>query len=223
MSPVIFQFGELLPKSVYYLTPMSRLQKDIRWFQYFFYAFLLLSYPLVIITRLFEKLSGQENQPNETVLGRNRLSQLMEHGHAEGVLTDIQNQLTNGLLQLAPQPVTNAMIPQSRVLSLAATSTVQDIVDYAKKFAISGVVIHNAETASNLLGYVKVAEILRHKTVVIHAMPEIPSTSSKLVALHQLQCAEADFGVIRQNGESIGIVTHQGLASQIFRPKVISA
>ncbi|QDT31570.1 CNNM domain-containing protein [Thalassoglobus polymorphus] len=227
MSPIIFQFGELLPKSIYYLTPLTRLRKDIRWFQYFFRAFLVLSFPLVLLTRLLENLSMQKTQPAEIVLGRNRLVQLLQHGHDEGVLTDIQSRLTNGLLQLAPQSVRTSMTPLPRILGLPNSASKAEILEFARKFGISAVVVHHSESPEDWYGYVPVAELLQSDDPqsVIRSMPVIDHLSSKLVALHQLQRSQSIYGVVKKtdaSGESrtLGILSRNGLVEQIYRPEL---
>lgn len=222
MSPIIFQFGELLPKSVYYLTPVTRLKKDIRWFRYFFRAFIFLSYPLVLITRMFERLSAQKHQPAEIVLGRSRLVQLMQHGHEEGVLTDVQSRLTNGLLQLAPQPVTSSMTPLARILGMSETASRDQLLEFAKKYGISGIVLHKENEPDQWFGYVMVAELVSttRPRRVIRKMPVIDPKSSKLVALHQLQCEQATYGIVQNAKKTYGIVARNGLVTQIFRPEM---
>lgn len=221
-SPVIFQFGELLPKSVYYLTPVTRLSKDIYWFRYFFWGFILLSFPLVFITRLFERISGQRQQPAEMILGRSRLVQLMQHGHEEGVLTDIQSRLTNGLLQLAPQSVQASMIPTQRILGLSETATRVQLLDFARKYGISTVLVHRDQHPEEWFGYLLVSELFgtnRPKTV-LRLMPTIPPGSSKLLALHTLQCEQAAYGVVQSERTILGVVARNGLVAQIYRPEM---
>lgn len=222
MAPIVFQFGELLPKSVYYLTPLSRLRGEIRWFRYFYRSFFVLSYPLVQITRIFERISAQQHQPTEMLLGRNRLVQLLQHSHEEGVLTDIQSRLTNGLLQLAPQPILNAMTPYSRILGLPDSASRDEFLEFARQYGISWVVVRKADHPQSWYGYVSVAELFAatQPQAIVRQMPVVDSESSKLIALHQLQRAQAAFGVIDHDGEVLGVVSRNGLAEQIYRPEI---
>ncbi len=225
MAPIIFQFGELLPKNVYYLTPLTRLSKETRWFRYSFRSFLLLSYPLVLITRVFERISAQQHQPTEMLLGRNRLVQLLQHSHEEGVLTDIQSRLTNGLLLLAPQPILNSMTPHSRILGLPDSVSRIEFLEFARKFGVSGIVVRKADQPQSWYGYISVAELLAttQPQLIVQKMPVIDFQSSKLVALHQLQREQATFGVIHRDGEVLGVVSRNGLVEQIFRPEIAQA
>ena len=222
ISPIIFLFGELLPKNIYYLAPMSRSQQNIRWFRYFFRAFLPISAPLVQLTRVFERFSGQSHQPTELVLGRSRLVQLMQQGHREGVLTDLQSRLAHGLLQLAPQSVMSSMIPTPRVLGVSESSSQAEILDFARRFGLSAVAVHRADDEQGWFGYAFVAELILNQTgrPIIHSMPVIPYQTSKLEALNRMQLLDASYGVVVRNEEILGIVARNGLVEQIYRPEV---
>lgn len=222
MSPIIFQFGELLPKNIYYAVPSARLRRDIRWFRYFFRIFFVISYPLVLITRLFEQLSGQHHHPVEMLLGRNRFVQLMQHGREEGLVNDLQSRLTSGILQLAPQSVTASMTPVSRILGMPDSASREELLQFARHYGIAGIVIHRAGRPADWYGYLMVCDLIgagRPKSF-IRPMPLIEARSSKLAALHQLQFAQATYGVVRSRGETLGIVARNGLIGQIFRPEL---
>lgn len=225
MAPIIFQFGELLPKSLYYLAPLSRLRRDVRWFQVYVRVFFPFTWPLVLVTRLFERISGQTYQPAELVLGRNRLVQLMQHGHREGVLADMQNRLANGLLQIAPQGVMSSMIPATRVLGVDETATRQEMIDFARRFGVAAVAIHREGAPADWYGYVLAVELIWHarRKPKIHPMPEFSYQASKLETLHRLQVEDAWYGVLKREGGVVGIVSRNGLIEQIFRPEALAA
>lgn len=224
MSPVVFQFGELLPKSLYYMTPWSRLRADIPWFNAFYWCFLPVSTPLVLMTRLLERLNGTPHQKSEILLGRNRLVQLVQFGRREGILGDLQSRLANGLLQLAPQSVLGSMIPSSRVLGVSESSSRAEFLEFARKFGVSAVAVHRQRNPQEWYGYSFVAEILASKgeIPVIHPMPDILYSTSKLEALHRLQVLDASYGTVTRGGDIIGVVARNGLVEQLFRPELLS-
>ncbi|MCA8998446.1 MAG: DUF21 domain-containing protein [Planctomycetaceae bacterium] len=225
MAPVIFQFGELLPKTLYYLSPLSRLKSEALWLNGFYWLFLPLSFPLVLLTRLFEKVAGASSQQSEIVLGRNRLVQLMQFGRQEGILSDLQSRLANGLLQLAPQNVATSMIPVGRVLGVSDTSKRKEILEFARKYGLSAVAVHRDGQPEAWHGYVFVAELVAWKQAVpvIHPMPVISAALSKLEALHHLQVSDASYGLVT-NGDRrpVGVVARKGLVEQLFRPELLS-
>lgn len=224
MAPVIFEIGELLPKSLYYLTPLSRLRREIGWFRGWFRLFLPLGWPLVQLSRLIERSTGIRSQPMEMVLGRSRLVQLVHHGQREGVLTDLQSRLANGLLQLAPQTVLSSMIPASRVLGIPDTASREEMIDFARRFGVAAVAVRHPHDESGWYGYVFAAELLAISgdQPMIHSMPRISHQTSKLEALHLLQVADAAYGVVVRQGTVLGIVARNGLVEQIYRPATVS-
>lgn len=219
MSPIIFQFGELLPKTVYYLTPVERLRHDVGWFIGFFRSFFIFSYPLVVITRIIERFSGQIPHTAEAVLGRSRLVQLMQHGQEEGVLTNVQSVLANGLLQLAPEPVTASMTPVDRIWGLPENASTEEFLKMAKDDGRSCILVHRADDPAEWYGYVHVIDVIARprRRPLINPMSIIPAHSSKLVALHQLQCDQSMYGLVRKEDQILGIIARNGLIGQIYR------
>jgi len=220
MSPVIFVFGELLPKGLYYMVPYSSLKRGLFWLRFVFVLFYPLTWPIVQLTRLIEWFSGDSRPLRDVAIGRNRLVQLVDQGRREGVLTDLQSRLANGLLQMAPQQATNSMIPAARILGIAETSTRDQMLDFAQRFGISEIPVHQAGDDTAWQGYVMVAELQGTTGIPpqIHAMPTLEYRTSKLEALHRLQSQAAAFGAVQKNGRTLGIVSRNGLIEQLFRP-----
>ncbi|SFI09809.1 CNNM domain-containing protein [Planctomicrobium piriforme] len=222
MAPVIFVFGELLPKSIYYLVPYSRLKKGIRWLQLVYFLFLPITWPLVQFTRFFEWISGETRQSTEILRGRNRLVQLMHQGRREGVLTDLQSRVANGLLQMAPQTITASMIPNSRVLGISEAASRKEILEFARKFGISAVSVHRKGDESAWYGYVVIAELIlaQDGPTPVRPMPTFTYQTSKLEALHKMQVTDTAYGVVIRERETLGIVARNGLVEQLFRPEL---
>lgn len=219
LAPFIFEFGELLPKSMFYLTPYSSLKKGIRWFYAAYLLFLPINWPIMLMIRWFERLQGEPAQAPEIQLGRNRLLQLVQHGQREGVLTDLQSRLANGLLQLSPQTVVSSMIPSARVLGVSDRSSRKEMLEFARSFGVSAVAVHHANDETGWYGYAYVAELLltEQDWPMIHPMPTFPAETSKLEVLHRLQLEDANYGCIVKNGKPLGIVARNGLVEQLFR------
>jgi len=222
LAPFIFQFGELLPKSVYYLIPYSSLKRESRWFQIAYVLFLPISWPIMLLIQLLERLQGKSDQTPEIQMGRNRILQLVMHGQREGVLTDLQSQLANGLLQLSPQTISSSMIPAARVLGVSDRSSRNEMLEFARKFGVSAVAVYRGTETTSWYGYAYVAELLLTERgwPLIHPMPVFPLETSKVEAVHRLQIADANYGVVQKNGETVGIVSRNGLVEQMFRPSL---
>lgn len=226
VSPVIFIFGELVPKNLYYQSPLHFLRRDSRWFQLFYYLFLPFSLPLIGIAKVLERLPGGDPRQIETAFGRAGLVQVMSEGRREGILSDVQSQLVHGLLFTAAQPVTDTMIPRDRVLGVSDQATRDELLDYARRFGISEVAIHPAGDPSAWHGYIRVVDAaLSRKPLeeLIRPMPRVESTATKLETLLALRQADATYGAVCRGDSVLGIVSEHGLAEQLFRSSRLPA
>jgi len=221
LAPVIFLAGELIPKNLYYRAPLTLLRKDIRWFGGFYRLFLPVTLPLVGVTKLFERMSRRETAQLELVLGRSRLVQVLSQGHLEGLLTDAQSRLINGLMHTAGQPGRSAMTPSARVLGLSDNASREEVLDHAGRFGLSHVPLHRAGDSGDWYAYVQVAELAVSGdpvSAVLQVMPEIDAGETRLEALIQLRGNGKLFGCVVRNGKAVGIVNERGLVEQLFHP-----
>lgn len=221
LAPVIFLCGELVPKNLYYRAPLALLRKDVRWFGAFYRLFIPVTLPLVGITKLFERMSRRENPPLELVLGRSRLVQVLSQGRLEGLLTDVQGRLVNGLMHTAGPTVRNTMTPAARVLGVADDATREEILDHARRFGLSHVPLHKADAPTGWYAYVQVAELAVARdpvTALLHVMPDVDADETRLEALIRLRQNGKLFGRVTAKGTIVGIVNERGLVEQLFHP-----
>jgi CBS domain containing-hemolysin-like protein len=222
-APIVFLFGELLPKKLYFRAPLALLRRDSTLFAVFFWLLLPATWPLVKVTALVERLFPERAKRMESLLGRSRLVQLMTQGRREGLLTDVQNRLAHGVLQIAPQPVVDSMTPAGRVLGVSDQSSRQEILDYARRFATPVVAIRRPHSEEDWYAYVRVVDIALDKrpvTSLLRPMPVISPRVSKLDALQGLMISEEIFGVVKEGERVQGVVSSRGLCEQLFRPAI---
>lgn len=221
LSPVVYLFGELLPKNLYYRAPLSLLRRDSTLFRLFYWLFLPASWPLVSVTQYLERHSPQTGRRTELVFGRSRLVQLLRQGRREGVLTEVQNLLANGVLQTAPQRVVESMTPSDRVLGLDEAASREDLLEFARRYGTAHVAIRRAGTDDGWFAYVRVIDITldaRPVSRLFRALPTLAPADGKLDALQKLHEAGETFGVVTEGDDVLGIVSSRGLSEQLFRP-----
>lgn len=221
ISPVIFVFGELIPKNLYYRAPMMLLRRGCVGFQFFYRLFLPISFPLIGITKLIERIGRVEDQPIELVLGRNRLVQVLSQGHREGLLTDVQSKMVNGLMHTAAQPVRESVTPVSRVLNVFDDANRQSVLEHASKYGLSHIAVLKSGTDNDWLGYVRVADLRitgKSPKELIRPMPRVDAAASKLEALLTMRQADEAYGLVVAGEKVMGIVNERGLIEQLFRP-----
>ena len=221
VSPVVFVCGELLPKNLYYRAPLHLLRRDIHWMVGFYYLFLAVSFPLIGISKLFEKVAKPQPDQPGLVLGKSRLAQLLTQGHREGILTEVQTRLVRGVMNAAGQSVRSSTTPSDRVLGLAEGATRAEVLEFARRYGIAIVPIRRADDPNGWFGYVRVVDVAvsrKRMSALVYTMPSIPANLGKLEALIRLRESDMDCGVVVDGSNVVGVMSAHGLVEQLFRP-----
>ncbi len=220
MTPIVFIFGELIPKSLYYRSPMMLLRSGSVGFSICYYLFLPISYPLIAVSRFVSRFGNPEKRPLEVVFGRSRLHGVLEAGQREGLLTGLQRTLAENLMQVAEQPVELSMWPVSTVKGLCDTATMDDVLEFAKKADSSLVLLYPEDRPGQWHSVVRVTDMLTTglaPRLVMQPLPEFDAATPRLEVLTRMFREFAVFGVIRDKGDLVGVVHRQTLVSQLFR------
>lgn len=221
IAPVIFIFGELMPKNLYFRAPTRLLRNNIGLFQFFYRMFLPASIPLVWVTRLFERISGSPPHRMDFLLGRHRLIQVLTKGHEHGVLTGQQGILVHGLLHDASRLVSEIMIPVEKVLGETEGTTREDILEYARKKHLTHVPLKRRDSTGDWFGYVRVLDLELSppsSAILLRNMPVIPVDSTRLMALLKMRDSGESVGVVADGEKVVGIVMENVLISHLMHP-----
>jgi putative hemolysin len=220
-APVIFVFGELMPKNLYFRAPTRLLRSNSRLFQFFYRSFLPASMPLVWIARLLEKLSGLSSDKADFVLGRHRLIQVLSKGHEHGVLTNQQGILVHGLLHDATLPVSGIMIPTKTILGDDENATRESLLEYARRNDLTHIPLRRHESTADWFGYVRVLDLelgSQPAASMIRPMPRIPVDSTRLMALLTIRDSGESVGVITDGDTVHGIIMENALIDHLMHP-----
>ncbi|NQV25610.1 MAG: DUF21 domain-containing protein [Rhodopirellula sp.] len=220
-APVIFVFGELMPKNLYFRAPTKLLRSNIRLFQFFYRALLPASMPLVWIARLLEKLSSSPSSQVDFLLGRHRLIQVLSKGHEHGVLTNQQGILVHGLLHDATRPVAEIMIPTARILGQTEGTPRDVLLEYAGKNHLTHIPIRRRNSSADWFGFVRVLDLelgSGSADSMIRTMPRIPADATRLMTLLAIRDSGESVGVITDGDEVLGIVMENVLINHLMNP-----
>ena len=221
LSPLVFVWGEVIPKNLYYRAPMFFLRRDCAWFMFFLRLFLPVSLPLIGMTKLFERLRHSTEATLEFVLGRKLLVQVLSQGSQQGILTNVQGRLVHGLLHTAAQPIIGSITPADRVLGVDESTSREKILVYAREYGVASVAVKRKGSAEDWYGYVRAVDVAisqRPLAKLIRTMPVLSPSVSKLQALLTIQQAAEAYGVVCDNGKVLGTVSERGLVEQLIRP-----
>lgn len=226
LSPVIFLFGELLPKNLYYRAPMTLLRGDIHRFHAFYYLFLPVSLPLIAVSKLFERISPTSAQSLELAFGRSRLTQVLRAGQRAGLVTETQTRLVNGLMHASEQPIGRGVTPIGRVLGLPDDADREAILEHARKYGLTEIPLHRAGDPSDWHGSIRVVELQfsdAPPASLIRPMAEVPHDAEKLAALLMVRESESTYGRVVEGDRCVGVLHERGLIEQLFRPPIAIA
>lgn len=221
LSPVVFVFGELIPKTLYFHSPTRLLRRDALWIELFFRVFLAVSFPLIWLTKWFQQVQGSDSRQLELVLGRSRLVQVLSEGYQQGILTDVQYHLVDGLMHATAQHVVESVIPSGRVLGVVDTATRDEVLEYARQYGVSNVAVRRPDGPDAWYAYYRVADVAISKAPLAsikRPMPNISRSCTKLEALVALRSAGEAYGIVVDGPAVIGVVNERGLVEQLFRP-----
>lgn len=220
LMPVIFIFGELIPKSLYYRAPMSLLRSGSLGFNIWYYLFLPISYPLIRVSRFVSHFGQSDKRPMEVVFGRTRLYGVLEAGQREGLLTELQRNLAENLMQVANQPVGLSMIPAAAIQGITETASIDDAVAVASDADSSHVLMRPDGRPYQWSSFVRIADMLTSELaprLVKQSLPSFDAKTPRLEVLAALFTDYSPFAAITENGDVVGIMRRQTLVSELFR------
>lgn len=219
ISPVVFLWGELIPKNLYFRAPLHFLRKESAWLVFFYRLFFVISVPLIGITKLIERWSGARQPALELVLGRSRLVQVLSHGRREGLLTGSQERLVYGVMHTAAEPVESSLAPARDVVGVADDMPVERVLEFAARNGLSHVPLRRADTPDDWYGYVRVIDLAARRqplSATVRPMPRLDAGTSKLQVLRTLRGAADEMCAVTRNGRIAGIVSERELVEELF-------
>jgi magnesium and cobalt exporter, CNNM family len=220
VTPIVFVFGELIPKSLYYRAPLSLLQRGAPLFTASYFVFYPIVYPLVLLSRMTARLSPGRRRPIELMLTRTRLVNVLEAGQQEGLLNSQQSRLSENVIQLAREPASLSFIPAMSILGASEADDRDSMLRRAERLHTPRLLIHADGEPHRWMGCVRVVEILKPGVSPRNAMtplPEFAHDTSKLEVLSELVRTGASFAVLIEQGRILGIVSRRTLLAQLQR------
>jgi len=220
ISPVVFLFGELMPKSLYFRSPQRRLLRDAPLFRLFFFLFTPISAPLILVTRLLERLGTADPDDTPLVLGRKRLVSVLEEGQKQGLLADVQTRLVSGLLSTTGAPVESSLVARQRMLGLSENASREELLTHARRYGLAEIPLHTEDHPGEWTACVRVVDLAvasSESPPLLIPLPRILPGTSRLDALLQLNAARAPLGVVADADQALGLVHRRRLTEQLFQ------
>lgn len=218
-SPILFVYGELLPKNLFMQAPNRLLRAVGPMFLVFAVLFAPLSALIGLFNKLVEAISGESPQRATGTLARHELQQTFQEGHEAGVLQPAQRQLAQGLISVATQPLRNFMQPVARLPRVRSDWSKEDILRQAERHSAVALPLEDA-AGQRLIGYVRVIDLRlseSNELLNIRPLAAIASTELHLAALVRLRSSgELMARVVDRQGTTVGIVSIDALIEPLY-------
>lgn len=224
-TPLLFVYGELFPKQLFYLSPNRLLRLAAPLVLFFAVLFAPISFLLRGLSYLMERWIGQSPVQIKNTLARRELHQFLREGQEAGVLLPIQRQLAESFLLLASKPIREFCRPLSEIEFIREDNSVEDARKIAERLELSEIPIVKAKS-HQLVGYLKSTDLVFERTKSkalrrIRKLPEIKSTELFGEALIQLHAGhDTMMKIVGQQGQVIGLVTLRQLTERMLESTV---
>jgi len=218
-TPIVFVFGELLPKSMFNDSP-NRLVRNIG---PLFLVFVVLFAPVASVlwcfARLLQIMVGETPLRVQLTMARQSLQRVFQQGEMAGLLTNGQRDLTRRLFACSNATLNTIFRPLSQVSMIRVDSNFAEIERAAKLSQMSTMIVYEKHR-KNAIGYVSLIEMrLRDQQSIeqVCALPKFVATCQLTEALVEMRENRLPVaGVTNTRGQVIGVVYYDDLVQSIM-------
>ncbi len=219
-SPLVFIYGELLPKYLFYKAPNRLLRAGGLPFLFFCIVFAPISAVLWALGRILQSLLGETPLQVRLTLARAELQDVLEEGHEVGILRPAQRRLAQNLFAVAGQSVTKRCRPISKIQPVPRTATRADLLQRADRLGATLLIVQG-ESREDLVGYYRVVDLhLADGNIEQHLRPLIwlTRTTTLLDAIGRLRSEDEEVAQIQDsNGRAVSLLFASDLVESLVR------
>ena len=227
LSPLLFVYGELLPKNLFYQAPNFLLRLAAPLFLFFAVLFWPVAAVLWAMSWILERLLGQSPEKIRLTLARKELQEVFEEGLEAGILHPTQRHLAQSFFLVAGQTVGEFCQPLKSCPAVSKKASATAVKKLARNKQLADVPVYQA-TKNNVVGYVRTLEFLVDATKqkasdAFRELRRIQSTELVGEAILQMQAnRETLLLVVDANGKKIGLLSIDQLTNPLLNGPLIS-
>lgn len=226
-TPILFVYGELLPKNLFFNAPNYLIRLVAPWLLIFSVVFAPITVVLWGFGKLLERLLRQSPQKIRSQLARRELQQFLEEGLEAGVLLPTQSQLAQNFFLTAAKPVLEFFTPLSQAVSINSNTSVEQALKKARQFGVGEMLVVQGKL-NQIVGYIRTVDLHLEKKLSkpirnIRKLTEIQASELYGEAIIQMQTgAETMMKVVNSQQQVIGIVTMDSLTNPMLKGQLDS-
>lgn len=213
MTPVLFIYGELLPKFLYYQVPYRLLNRGAPLMVLFAVLFAPVSALVIAMEKFWQRSLGSNSIKTGARLERQELQRVLVEGQEAGVLMPVQREITQNMFTYGVRPVRQFAVPLRAMPLVTLQADRQEIIAQSRRRAqtIVGVV---DDTQQRLLGCYQIADLLIDTVSPPTMLPvfRTAGSESSIQVLTRLQSSSCPLVAIEDSsGRTLGIVDKERL------------
>lgn len=221
LTPIIFVFGEVVPKNLFRLHADTLLARGSRLLVVSNRLFRMtgIVYGLKRLAGLFARLTGAHTKEGGAFPPKRRVAMLLQEALATNSLGEDQSDLIDRVCRLSETRLHTVMVPQNRVKTIPANTDRRGLVRAARRTRHARLPVYES-SRRGIIGLVKVDELLQSddwQTVNERLRPTLSLNPHETVAsaITRLRRAKRGMGIVTdRGGRMLGIATLNDLLSQ---------
>jgi len=220
LSPILFVYGELVPKNLFLKAPNRLLRLSSPLFLGFFVLFFPVSVLLWGFSRILGRFAGESLEEAGLTLARRELRRVLEEGHEVGILHPAQRALAQGIFAVAGCPVRQFITPVDQLPRVSAHRPKADVLALASRCRSPVVLVTPSRGSPELLGYFRVIDLALEPSAQPgkpRRLLRISEVTTLLAALARMQSEEESLAeIVDGQGNTVGLVTAERLREPLF-------
>lgn len=220
LTPVVFVYGDLLPKNLFLHAPNRLLRKGGPLFALFVVLFFPVAAVLWAVDRMLAALVGETPERVRLTIARRELRLLLEEGHQVGLLQPAQRELAQGIFAVAKHPVSRYVVPLEQMPRVRTNAPKAAAQQLACQYGSPLVVVEDADQPGRLAGYTRAVELhldRSDRVAPIRSLIEVSPDDHHLDVLMRLHSRGEDLAeVVDSSGRTLGLVTAESLRRPLF-------
>ena len=219
LTPLLFIYADLLPKSVAFAAPYALLKT---WSPALFVLMALL-FPFAALlwatSQLLARILRESPQVTQQNLARKELAKVFDEGHAVGILRPTQRKIAQEIVTAGQRRIASALILPQRLPRISIDSPKIDALRAAAMRKCPMVLVEDNIAGRPLLGYITVLDIKLNTEdglPPVRPLLQLSSEESHITALHKLcSTGERIAKVTGRGGALLGFILADRLAQEL--------
>jgi len=218
MSPIIFIYGELMPKNLFFHAPNKLLRLSGPLFLFFAVLFSPLAATLWMLGRLLEHLLGQSPTQTQLQLVRRELKRVLSEGHEAGVLQPTQREMAEGMFEISTMSLDRFCVSNAQLAVVRESMSTMEMLRIARRFRSP--VLFVQDQRRELKGFYHVVDlhlVEDQPKPPLRLIERISRRTSSIAALNKMHSEDLPYAAVTgDTGQIVGIVDARDLGERLL-------